>query len=145
VLGTKIRFSSGLEAQYIVAEAQGLNADNLAFINARRAVGNMAALDIATTTEAQFQAALRDQRRRDFFLSGHRLGDLRRYITQYNLDLFPSGYAPERGLGPVRHVDVLRAPQQRARRQPGLPVAARSCQTRRPGTRRAFCVSGPTA
>jgi hypothetical protein len=99
-LGTNIRFSSGLEAQYIVAEAQGLNAANLAFINARRAVGGMAALDLATTNEAQFQAALRDQRRRDFFLSGHRLGDLRRYITQYNLDLFPKGTHPNADWGP---------------------------------------------
>jgi hypothetical protein len=100
VLGTKIRFASGLEARYIVAEAQGLDAANLAFINTRRAVANMAALDIETTTEAEFQAALRDQRRRDFFLSGHRLGDLRRYITQYNIDMFPSGPHPNADWGP---------------------------------------------
>lgn len=90
---TKIRFASGLEAQYIVAEAQGANATNIAFINSRRAVGNMPALD-AGVSEADFQAALRDQRRRDFFLDGHRLGDLRRYKKFYDLDLFNKGQHP---------------------------------------------------
>jgi tetratricopeptide (TPR) repeat protein len=91
-LGTNMRFASGLEARYIVAEAQGLTAENLAFVNARRAVGNQAPVAIAT--EAQYMAELRDQRRRDFFLSGHRLGDLRRYQRRYNVDLFPSGAHP---------------------------------------------------
>jgi hypothetical protein len=100
VIGTRIRFSSGLEAQYIVAEAQGLNAAGLAFINSRRAIPGMPALQLAGTTEAQYQAALRDQRRRDFFLSGHRLGDLRRYITQYNVNEFPAGPHPNTEWGP---------------------------------------------
>jgi hypothetical protein len=93
-LGTNIRLASGLEARYIVAEVQGLNAANLAFINSRRAIGNQPALVLAETTAAQYLAALRDQRRRDFFLSGHRLGDLRRYKEQYNVDEFPSGQHP---------------------------------------------------
>ncbi|HEX8696636.1 MAG TPA: hypothetical protein VF746_29730 [Longimicrobium sp.] len=87
---TSIRVSSGLEAQYIRAEAEGLNATNLAFVNSRRAVGGQAALP-STITPAEFLTALIDQRRRDFFLDGHRLGDLRRYIRLYNLDFFPSG------------------------------------------------------
>lgn len=91
-LGTDIRLASGLEARYIVAEAQGLTIDNLAFVNSRRAVGNQVAL--LTPTEAEYQAALRDQRRRDFFLDGHRLGDLRRYITQYGVNQFPTGPHP---------------------------------------------------
>jgi hypothetical protein len=90
--GTKILLASGLEARYIVAEAQGLSVENLAFVNARRAVGNQAPL--ATLTEAGYRAELRDQRRRDFFLSGHRLGDLRRYLKHYNVDEFPSGPHP---------------------------------------------------
>jgi hypothetical protein len=49
---------------------------------------------------ADCQAALREQRRRDFFLSGHRLGDLRRYITQYNVDMFPTGPHPNADWGP---------------------------------------------
>jgi hypothetical protein len=91
-LGTGIRLASGLEARYIVAEAQGLTPENLTFVNSRRAVGNQTAL--TSLTEAQFMAELRDQRRRDFFLSGHRLGDLRRYVKLYNVDQFPSGPHP---------------------------------------------------
>jgi hypothetical protein len=87
---TSIRIASGLEAQYIVAEAQGNNPTNVAFLNARRAVGNQPTTFVAAT-EADFQAELRDQRRRDFFLDGHRQGDLRRYIRLYSLNLFPTG------------------------------------------------------
>jgi hypothetical protein len=91
-LGTSMRLASGLEARYIIAEAQGLSPENLAFVNSRRAVGTQAAL--ATLTEAEYMAELRDQRRRDFFLAGYRLGDLRRYIRLYQVDQFPSGPHP---------------------------------------------------
>jgi hypothetical protein len=77
-----IRIASGLEAQYIRAEAEGPNAVTLAFVNARRAIGGQAALP-ATVGAADFRAAVRDGRRRDLYLDGHRLGDLRRYKTQY--------------------------------------------------------------
>ncbi|HEU5208161.1 MAG TPA: hypothetical protein VFU06_02015 [Longimicrobiales bacterium] len=93
-LGTDIRFTSGLEARYIVAEAQGLTVDNLAFLNERRGVGGQGAILIGALTEDGYQAELRDQRRRDFYLDGHRLGDLRRYIDQYGVDEFPSGAHP---------------------------------------------------
>lgn len=96
-LGTNIRLASGLEARYIVAEAQGLTAENLGFVNERRAVGGQTAL--TGVSEAQYLEALRDQRRRDFFLDGHRLGDLRRYITQYGVDEFPSGPHPNENWG----------------------------------------------
>jgi hypothetical protein len=32
-----------------------------------------------------------DQRRRDFFLDGHRQGDLRRYLKRYNIDMWQRG------------------------------------------------------
>lgn len=60
-----MRFASGLEAQYIVAEAQGPTAATLAFVNARRAVGNEPPV---SDTGNQLMADLREQRRRDFFL-----------------------------------------------------------------------------
>lgn len=88
-LNSSIRFASGLEAQYIVAEAQGNNGPNLTFLNSRRAIGGDVGL--VTPTEAEFQAALRDQRVRDMYLTAHRLGDLRRYKKLYNLDLFERG------------------------------------------------------
>lgn len=87
---TDIRLASGLEARYIIAEAGGMsNAEVEAFINERRTVGGQGAF-----TGTDLQAELREQRRRDFFLDGHRLGDLRRYRTRYAVDQFPSGPHP---------------------------------------------------
>jgi hypothetical protein len=95
---TSIRFVSGLEARYILAEAQGVSgAGNVDFINTRRAAGGQAALQ--NPTEAEFLSALIDQRRRDFFLDGHRVGDLRRYIRLYQQDFFPAGAHPTAGRG----------------------------------------------
>ena len=89
---TDIRFASGLEARYIVAEAGGLTAAQLrAFVNERRAVG---AQGIFGGTDAELRDELLDQRMRDFFLDGHRMGDLRRYKRLYGLDLWPSGRMP---------------------------------------------------
>ena len=87
---TDIRMSSGLEARYILAEAGGMTGVQLlSFINERRAVGGQGSF-----AGTDLMAELRDQRRRDFFLDGHRLGDLRRYKRFHNLDLFPKGPHP---------------------------------------------------
>lgn len=93
---TDIRFTSGLEAKYIVAEAQGPTAANLTFINARRAIGGQAALG-ADVSATAFRLAVIDQRSRDFYLDGHRLGDLRRMKKLYNVDEFPKGENPNPG------------------------------------------------
>jgi hypothetical protein len=84
-----VTFASGLEAQYIIAEAQGVNAANLTFLNARRAIGGDAPL--VAPTDAAFKAALREQRARDLYLAAYRLGDLRRYKKLYNIDLWQHG------------------------------------------------------
>ena len=86
-----VRVASGLEAQYIVAEAQGPTAATLTFVNARRAAGQQVAVAL---TGDSLMAELRDQRSRDFYLDNHRLGDLRRYLKYYNVDLFPKGAYP---------------------------------------------------
>ncbi len=87
---TSIRLASGLEARYIVAEAGGMSDTALrAFIDERRAVGGQ---DPFTGTD--LAAELRDQRRRDFFLDGHRLGDIRRYLGAYGVNEFPTGPHP---------------------------------------------------
>ncbi len=88
---TGLRFASGLEAQYIVAEAQGPTQATLDFVNARRAVGNQPPVN---DTGDQLMADLRDQRRRDLFLDAYRLGDLRRYKQFDNVDQFPAGVWP---------------------------------------------------
>lgn len=88
-----VRLASGLEAQYIVAEAAGPTAATSAFVDARRAVGGQAALNLAAG-DPQIMTELRDQRRRDFYLDNHRLGDLRRYKEFYGIDGFPTGPYP---------------------------------------------------
>ena len=86
-----IRVATGLEAQYIIAEADGAVASTLAFVNARRAVGLQAPVNI---TGSALLDELREQRRRDFFLDGHRLGDMRRYLKYDKIDNFPRGPYP---------------------------------------------------
>lgn len=86
-----VRIASGLEARYIVAEAQGPTAATLALVNERRTAGLQATVNL---TGDALMAELRDQRSRDFYLDGHRLGDLRRYKQFYNIDLFPKGPYP---------------------------------------------------
>jgi hypothetical protein len=94
--GASIRFASKREAEYIVAEAQGPTAANIAFINARRAEGNQTALANDIGVQA-FRLAVIDQRSREFYLDGHRIGDLRRMKKLYNVDEFPKGENPNPG------------------------------------------------
>jgi hypothetical protein len=90
-----IRFASGLEAQYIVAEASlnggtgGMSsAQVLTFINSRRAVGAGAANPFLGT---DLFTELRNQRELDFMLAGFRMPDLLRYERFYGMDLWPKG------------------------------------------------------
>ena len=89
---TGIRFASGLEAQYILAEAGAMTAAQLrTFVNARRAVGGLG--DFGGTDAQLFDEVL-EQRSRDFFMDGHRMGDLRRYKALYDKDFWPTGQMP---------------------------------------------------
>jgi DNA uptake protein ComE-like DNA-binding protein len=87
---TLIKFATGLEAQYIMAETDGPTAATLTFVNARRAIGGQPGVDLAG---AELMAELRAQRARDFFLTSQRLGDLRRY-AKAGTDLFLTGKYP---------------------------------------------------
>jgi hypothetical protein len=91
-----MRIASGLEARYIEAEARGPTAESIAFIESRRAVYPTGT---TATDAANFYANVRDQRRRDFYFDGHRLGDLRRYIAQYGVNEFPTGGYPGSSTG----------------------------------------------
>ncbi|HET9012447.1 MAG TPA: hypothetical protein VFN38_11570, partial [Gemmatimonadaceae bacterium] len=84
-----INIATGLEAQHIVAEADGPTASTLAFVNARRAAGQQGPF-----AGTDLMAELREQRRRDLFLDGHRLGDMRRYLKYLQIDEFPRGAYP---------------------------------------------------
>jgi hypothetical protein len=70
------RLASGLEARYLAVEARNEPAEMLAFVNERRAAGSQAA--ITPGTPAQMLAALMEQKSRDFWLEGRRIGDWRR-------------------------------------------------------------------
>jgi hypothetical protein len=87
---SKIEIASGLEARYIRAEAEGPTALTTALVNERRAVGGEQPL--GPTDDVM--AALREEKRRDFYLGARRLGDLRRYKAQGVGDFFPSGTHP---------------------------------------------------
>lgn len=93
-----MRVASGLEAQYIVAEASGPTAATLSFVNARRAVGGQTSVTLAGDA---LMAELREQRRRDLYLDNHRLGDLRRYKEFYNVDLWQRGTYPGTTIGEI--------------------------------------------
>jgi hypothetical protein len=88
--GSDIKFATGLEAQYDLAEADGPTQATLDFVNARRAVGGEAPVSLSG---AALMAELAEQRARDFYLTGQRLGDLRRYAAAGN-DMFPKGLYP---------------------------------------------------
>lgn len=114
---TGIRLASGLEAQYITAEAAGPTTATLDFVNARRAVGGLTAV---TLTGSELMAELRDQRRRDFFLDGHRLGDLRRYKRTGVGDFFPKGTHPTPEYGTYGAGECLQIPRAEKIGNPGL-------------------------
>ena len=68
----------------------GPNAAMLTFVNARRAVAGKPPVNLSG---AALQAEFRTQRALDFYLTGQRLGDLRRY-KEAGTDLFPTGKFP---------------------------------------------------
>ena len=88
--GSKIELASGLEARYLLAEAQGPNATTVALVNERRAFGG----ELPLGPNDDVMSALREEKRRDFFLGARRLGDLRRYKAQGVGDFFPTGQDP---------------------------------------------------
>ncbi|AHG88574.1 hypothetical protein J421_1037 [Gemmatirosa kalamazoonensis] len=89
-VATHIRFASGLEARYIAVEADGPGPAMLAFVNARRAVAGKLPVN---SDGSALLAEFRVQRALDFYLTGQRLGDLRRY-ARAGTDLFPTGKFP---------------------------------------------------
>jgi hypothetical protein len=105
------RIASYLEAQYIIAEADGPTASTVTFIDQRRAAGLQTPVTLTPgVDDAAIMAELRDQRSRDFYLDNHRLGDLRRYKRYYSIDLFPKGAYPGSTSGQIysEAADLLR-------------------------------------
>jgi len=117
---TAVRIASYLEAQYIIAEAQGPTAATLTFVNTRRTAGLQAPVTLAGDA---LMAELRDQRSRDFYLDNHRLGDLRRYKKYYNVDLFPKGPYPGSTTGQIYNpaIDCWPLPTNEINDNPNVP------------------------
>jgi hypothetical protein len=93
--GTDIAMATYLEAMHNYYEAAGPSGNGpfgttLDFVNARRAVGNQAAVALA---DQALMDELRFQRGKDLYMAGYRLGDLRRWLRAGD-DLFPSGAHP---------------------------------------------------
>jgi hypothetical protein len=98
---TDIRLGSYLDAMHNYYEAAGPSGTGpegttLEYVNKRRAVGRQAAV---TLSGAPLMAELREQRFRDLFMGGFRIGDLRRWKAQGVGDFFPSGTHPNPVLG----------------------------------------------
>ena len=91
--GASIRVASSIEAQYVIAEANAGSAATLTFVNAQR-TANAQGVSTAATPAA-ILADLRDQKRREFYLDGRRLGEIRRYKAQYQIDFFPPSTAAQ--------------------------------------------------
>jgi hypothetical protein len=96
---TDIKLASGLEAMHHYYEAAGPNGtgplgSTLDFVNARRAFGNQPAVNLSGDA---LMSELREQRARDMYLGGFRLGDLRRWARAGINDpqhSFPTGLHP---------------------------------------------------
>ena len=99
-----IPIATGREAQLMVAEAMG-GADAVDIINELRAtVGKLDHVpddheglpEFAGGTEAEIQETVREERRRELFLQGHRIGDKLRYNESWEMGIDPHGrpYGP---------------------------------------------------
>jgi hypothetical protein len=88
-IATPIPIARSEEAQLIAAEVQGGQAA-VAIINALHAKAGLPAF--TSTDAAAITAQVREERRRELFLEGQRLGDMRRFNVA-----FPSGRHPYEG------------------------------------------------
>lgn len=117
--GAEERLASGLEAQYIKVEADGNAAAMLTFINARRAVGAQA--PIATTDMTVLMRELMEQKSRDFWLEGKRIGDLRRNPASVPYVLPPGDTYYKSSVGLVSNQICWPLPDSEWQNNPNFP------------------------
>ena len=101
------------EAQLIIAEAQG-GQQAVGIINALRTARNLPTF--SSTDEATIQAQIIEERRRELFLEGHRLGDMRRH----NLPLFPAAGATYNKGGTYGQARCFPLPDVEVRNNPNI-------------------------
>jgi hypothetical protein len=117
-----IAMADGIEAlhhYWEAVDAEGSNpAGVLAFVNERRAAGHM---DPVNLSGNDLTMELRNQRGRDLFLGGLRLGDLRRWDRGGD-DMFPSGTHPTTEWGQYGDAKCYPLPLEEYQGNPNLPV-----------------------
>lgn len=92
---TPVRIASGDEARYIVAEVEGgqTAVDIINQVRARHGITEEFSPSGNDPTEIRDK--LIDERLRTLFLEGVHMGDLRRYIEKYGLNLYTTGTTPQ--------------------------------------------------
>ena len=113
-----IRLASKLEADYIVAEAQGTSAQ-LAFIDRRRTANGQPAYSGATDANSVMTEFL-TQRGFDFYLEGKRLGDFRRHPDNILGMPVPGSTYWKPGFAPVSNNSCFPLPVQEIDNNPNL-------------------------
>ncbi len=85
-----IRLASWQEAQFIIAEIQGGSAAR-DIINLLRVENGITEVydPGGTATDTEIRDKVIDERERTLYLEGQRMGDLRRYLEKFGMDLFP--------------------------------------------------------
>ena len=86
---TPLRYASGDEAQYVIAEITG-GAAAVTIINQIRARHGITEVWAPAGGANEIRDKVIDERKRTLFLDGVRQGDVRRYIDKYGLDFFPT-------------------------------------------------------
>ncbi len=85
-----IRLASGIEAGYIIAEASANPVTQLAWINTQRVANGQGAYTGATDA-ASVMTELYNQRAREFWLEGRKIGDLQRSAASTTFNFQPAG------------------------------------------------------
>ena len=119
--GTNILLADYNEAQHHRFEALGMLGGNdaaiLTFVNDRRVANNQPTV---TLSGAALMAELREQRKRDLFLGGFRLGDLRRWVDNGTGDFFPTGVHANTQWGNYENAQCFPLPIEELQGNPNL-------------------------
>lgn len=114
-----IRLASGIEARYIVAEAQG-TAAMLALIAERRTANQQGAYT-GGTDEASVRVEFFEQRAREFYLEGKKLGDLRRAPDAVRKVPVPGAAYFKSGFAPIGNQTCFPIPATETENNPNFP------------------------
>lgn len=117
--GASIRLASRLEADYIAAEARGTTA-MLNLIAAQRSANGQPAYS-GPTDDASVLTELEEQRGREFYLEGRRLGDFRRHPNNVLHVPAPGSAYFKPGLNPIGSMTCLPIPTTESTTNPNFP------------------------